>query len=152
VVAQAGDDYEQLFTATRDALSARRAVPEEFIEAAKNAFTWRTIDAELAQLTYDSSRAAGPAATRSETASVRALTYTSARLTIELEVTADSLLGQVVPAQLFTVEVQSRSGPDRTLRSDDIGCFAVHPRPASPFRLRCQAPGGLDAVTGWITL
>lgn len=151
-VAQAWNDDEQLFTAVRDALSARRAVPEEFTEAAKSAFAWHNIDAELAQLTYDSTRTGELALTRSEAASVRALTYTSARLTIELEVTGDSLLGQVVPAQLIEVEVQPRSGQDRALRSDEIGCFAVRPLPVSPFRLRCQATGGVDVVTGWITL
>ena len=31
------------------------AVPPEFVEAGKNAFAWHNIDAELAQLTYDSS-------------------------------------------------------------------------------------------------
>ena len=31
-------------------------VPASFIEAGKMAFTWRSIDAELAALTYDSSR------------------------------------------------------------------------------------------------
>jgi hypothetical protein len=143
---------DELFTALRDALGARQAVPEEFVEAAKSAFTWHGIDAELAQLTYDSTRSPEPAATRSEAASVRALTFTSARLSIELEVTGDSLLGQVVPAQQATVDVQNQAGDSRSLSSDEIGCFAVQPLPSGPFRLRCQAAGGIDVVTGWITL
>ena len=44
---------EELLAELRDAISARRAVPPEFVEAAKNAFMWRNIDAELAQLTCD---------------------------------------------------------------------------------------------------
>jgi hypothetical protein len=150
-VTKAWDD-DDLFTAVRDALGARQAVPAEFVEAAKNAFTWHDIDAELAQLTYDSTRVAEPAATRSEAASVRALTFTSARLTVELEVTAGSLLGQVFPAQQATVDVQTQAGAGPSIPSDEIGCFAVQPLPSGPFRLRCQAAGGIDVVTGWITL
>jgi hypothetical protein len=150
-VTKAWNDDEML-TALRDALGARRAVPEEFVEAAKNAFAWHDIDAELAQLTYDSTRVPEPAATRSEAASVRALTFTSARLTIELEVTRDSLLGQVIPAQQATVDVQAQAGAGISIPSDEIGCFAVEPLPSGPFRLRCQAAGGIDVVTGWITL
>jgi hypothetical protein len=35
-------------------LRARQAVLPEFVEAEKNAFAWRNIDTEFAQLTYDS--------------------------------------------------------------------------------------------------
>ena len=46
-----GWDDEELLAALRQALTARRAVPPEFVEAGKNAFAWHNIDAELAQLT-----------------------------------------------------------------------------------------------------
>jgi hypothetical protein len=49
-------DDEELLAALREALAERQAVPPEFVEAAKNAFAWHNIDAELAELTYDSSR------------------------------------------------------------------------------------------------
>ena len=47
-------DDEELLAALRQALRARQAVSPGFVEAGKGAFAWRTIDAELAQLTYDS--------------------------------------------------------------------------------------------------
>src|SRR5215469_9189705 len=73
-----GWDDEELLAALRQALTARRAVPAEFVEAGKNAFAWHDIDAELAQLTYDSTYAPQTAARdRSEPASIRALTFTS---------------------------------------------------------------------------
>src|SRR5271169_3310951 len=102
-------DDEELFALLQQALRSRQAVPPEFVVAAKNAFAWHNIDAELAQLTYDSAVGAGVgpsavAGTRSEAASIRALTFASSQLTIELEVTADSLLGQVVPTQVATIE------------------------------------------------
>ena len=82
-----GWDDEELLAALRQALLARQAVPPGFVEAAQNAFAWRNIDAELAELTYDSVRDNEMAASmRAEAASIRALTFTSAHLTIELEV------------------------------------------------------------------
>jgi hypothetical protein len=144
---------EELLAALREALDARKAVPPGFAEAAKGAFAWRTIDAELAQLTYDS--LAGPEAapvTRSEPASIRALTFTSPRLTIELEVAGDSLLGQVVPPQAATVRLQAQDGAEVVIAADQIGCFVIQPTPRSPFRLRCQTEASVDVLTGWITL
>ena len=163
-----GWDDDDLLAALRQAVRERQAVPPEFVEAGQNAFAWRNFDAELAQLTYDSAEAAaqaaasdddkmaavrtGPASGRAERASVRALTYTSVHLTIELEVTQDSLLGQVVPAQPATIRVQPRTGAEATLEADEIGRFSVQPIPAAPFRLHCRTAPGVDAVTGWISL
>jgi hypothetical protein len=146
-------DDEELLAALRQALTERQAVPPEFVEAAKNAFAWHNIDAELAELTYDSSRDAEPApSTRAETASIRALTFTSPHLTIELEVTHDSLLGQIVPAQPGTIKVQLRDGAESTVPADEIGRFTIRPMPAGTFRLHCRTAADADALTGWITL
>jgi hypothetical protein len=146
-------DDERLLPALKESLRARRAVPPEFIEAGKNAYTWHNIDAELAQLTYDSTRDLDNVPSlRSETASIRALTFTSAHLTIELEVSDDSLLGQAIPAREGTVEIHSRAGAITTIPVDRSGSFAIRPIPASPFRLRCHTAEGTDVLTGWITL
>jgi hypothetical protein len=148
-----GWDDEEVLAALQQALQAQRAVPPEFIEAGKNAFAWRNIDAELAQLTYDSTL--DPAlelSLRAEAASIRALTFTSAHLTIELEVAHDSLLGQIIPAQPATIKIQPREDVERELVTDEIGCFSIHPIPVGQFRMRCHAASGVDAITGWITL
>ncbi len=146
-------DDEELLAVLRQALAERQAVPPEFVAAAKNAFAWHNIDAELAELTYESSRDAEPTpSTRAETASIRALTFTSAHLTIELEVTHDSLLGQIVPAQQGTIKVQLRDGAETTVPADGIGRFTIRPMPAGTFRLHCRTSADADALTGWITL
>ena len=151
-----GWDDEELLAALDDAMRARQAVPEWFVETGKNAYAWHNIDAELAQLTYDSNHDRSRAAVmRAEAASIRALTFTSAHLSIEVEVTDDSLVGQVVPIvpeREGTIEVQAKAGATTTTSVDEIGCFAVSPKPASPFRLRYRAADGTDVVTGWITL
>src|SRR5512132_2576246 len=55
---------------------ALEPVPASFVEAGKMAFTWRSIDAELAALTYDSSRdLVGAEQSRAEPAALRCLTF-----------------------------------------------------------------------------
>ena len=145
-------DDEELLAALSEAIRAREQVPEWFIETGKNAYAWHNIDAELAQLTYDSSLDRDlAAAVRSEAASIRALTFTSGRLSIELEVGESTLLGQIVPPQTGTLEVHTAAGVTSS-PVDEIGCFSVTPIPASPFRIRCRTQDGADVLTGWITL
>ena len=146
-----GWDDEQLLGALREAMRARQAVPSWFVATGKNAYAWHNIDAELAQLTYDSQADTELAFVRSEAASIRALTFTSAHLSIELEVGKDSLLGQVIPPQAGTLETYTKAGLTSS-PVDESGYFAVEPIPAGSFRLRFHTVGGADVVTGWITL
>jgi hypothetical protein len=146
-------DDEDILLALRDAVRARQEVPADFVTAGKSAFAWHNIDAELAQLTYDSQRdLADAAAVRTEAASIRALTFTSARLTIELEVTQDALVGQIVPAQTAVVKVRFRSGGETDVTADEIGCFTIEPIPIEQFRLECRTADGIQALTGWVAL
>jgi len=148
------DDDEQFLVALGEAMKARQAVPEWFVETGKNAYAWHNIDAELALLTYDSDSDADrglAAAVRSETASIRALTFTSTRLSIELEVAESSLIGQIIPPRAGTLEVHTTAGVTSS-PVDEIGSFVVDPIPSSPFRLRCRTEDGADVLTGWITL
>jgi hypothetical protein len=157
-----GDD-DSLLASLRDALSEAAAVPRAVIEAGKAAFTWRDgkaafaghdIDAEFARLIHDSARDASReelAATRSEPAPLRYLTFTSAEFTIELEVTADALLGQIVPPGPGEIEILPDKGLAVTTAIDEVGCFAIRPIPPGSFRLLCRIPTGANVLTGWIT-
>jgi hypothetical protein len=145
-------DDEQLLAALGEAIKARAAVPSWFVQTGKNAYAWHNIDAELAQLTYDSrTDADAMAVARSETASIRALTFTSAHLSIELEVADGSLLGQVVPPQAGTLETHTKAGMT-TSPVDETGFFAVEPIPPGPFLLRFGTTADVSVMTGWITL
>ena len=120
-------DDEELMAALREAMRAREAVPDWFVETAQSAYAWHNIDAELAQLTYDSGRdTEGAAVTRSESASIRALTFASPHLRLELEVSGHSLLGQVIPAQAGTLETHTKAGVT-TSQVDEIGCSRSTP-------------------------
>ena len=146
-------DDDALLAALGEAVQAAKAVPPEFVAAGQAAFTWRTIDAELAALTFDSA-AAPPAvlAVRAEEAGPRFLTFAGSELTIELEIGADSIVGQVVPAESGHVDACPATGPALTAEIDEIGCFIIRPLPPSPFRLHCHLASGGSVLTTWITL
>jgi hypothetical protein len=148
-----GWDDKQLLDALGQSLAASRNVPPAIITAARNAYGWRTFDTELAQLIYDSGRDRDLALSRqSETAAARAFTFASADLTIEIEASDDSLLGQVVPVQQGSVQIQTSTGEVMTAALDELGCFTVRPIPAVPFRLHCRTAGGSDMLTGLIAI
>lgn len=142
------DSDERLLADLGAALRAEREVPERFLEIGREAFAWYDVDAELAALTFDSATA--PAGTRAETATLRALTFAARRLTIELEVTAGALVGQVVPPQPGELEVQPREGETRTVPVDEVGWFAIRPRPAGLFRLHLHTAES-DVLTEWMS-
>jgi hypothetical protein len=147
-----GWDDDELLAALGEAIKARDAVPSWFVQMGKNAYAWHNIDAELAQLTYDSrTDADAMAVARSETATIRALTFTSAHLSIELEIADGSLFGQVFPPQAGTLETHTKAGMT-TSPVDETGFFAVEPIPPGPFLLRFGTTDGVYVMTGCITL
>ena len=105
------------------ALEATDPVPERFVEAAKESFTWRTIDAELAELIFDS-----PRANSSESRGVdgtRQVTFQAPGVEIEVAIISDGsrrLVGQLVPAVHSHVELHF--GDQAVVaESDDLGRF-----------------------------
>jgi hypothetical protein len=154
VASQNLSDDEQLLVVLREALAAARAVPPEVIAAGKAAFAWRTIDAELAALTYDSAETADmlAAGTRAEPASLRALTFTGADMTIELEVTSEALVGQITPARGGqSVAVRVGTTEVASAVADEVGYFSLRPVPTEPFRLLIRTADGTSVLTGWVS-
>src|SRR5438045_1899644 len=94
-------------------VTAGDPVPTEVIAAAKASFTWRTIDAELAELAFDSLLDDDALLVRGAD-QPRLLTFEGSSVTIELVVVteADSrrVIGQLVPVQQADVEVVHRGG------------------------------------------
>ena len=145
-------DDDELLAQLAEAQAAAASVPRDFIEAGKAAYAWRTIDAELAELVYDSAlEAQSGAGVRDEEAQLRSFTFTSSALTIEIEVTDKALLGQLVPLQAGEVEVVSSAGSSQVEPIDEVGCFTIRPVPAGSFRLRCRTATGLSVSTGWLS-
>ena len=123
-------DDEELLAALGEAMRAWQAVPEWFVETGKNAYAWHDIDAEMAQLTYDSLvDRERLAVVRSEAASIRALAFTSARLSIELEVAKNSLLGQIIPPRADGSHRDLQLLADLHVRTRPVERGRVGPRP-----------------------
>jgi len=146
------DDDEKLLGAIKVAIEQVEDVPASFIETGKASFAWHDIDAELAALTYDSAGdlLAG-AGTRADPATLRNLTFDASQLTIELEVIADVLHGQLVPPQAGEVEVRCSDGTSSTAPVNDVGYFTTS-APAGTFRLHCRTATDVVVQTEWITL
>jgi hypothetical protein len=142
---------DQLLAELREAFHAAEEVPVGFVAAGKAAFAWRSIDAELAALADEVPSHEALAGTRTEHAAVRALSFRADGLSIEIEVTADAILGQIVPPRAGRVEVQSLSGTEHTSVVDESGWFSIRPLPSTMFRLHLHTGTG-DVVTEWITL
>ena len=149
------EDDDQLLAALAEALRSEQSVPAEFIAIGKAAFSWRDIDAELAILTYDSAfegAEAELAGARSEPASLRYLTFASGELTVEIDVTVDAILGQLVPPGPGRVEVRTADGALITAVIDQGGGFTIRPVPRGSFRLYCHSANGASIVTNWLVL
>jgi len=128
-------------------------VPEHLISTAVTAFTWRTVEAELATLVLDS--LAAPANAVRGPDHPRQLTFRAGDVTIELELVIDGatrrLVGWLNPAGPVEMEIQHSRGT-LTVAVDPLGRFAAGGLARGPIRLRCHPAGGTTAmVTDWFS-
>jgi hypothetical protein len=144
------NDDATLLARLREAHDAARQVPPEFIAAAKAVWVPPDVDAELAELVYDSQRE--PMPVRADTAALRALSFVSAAQAIELEITDDAIRGQLVPPCRGEIRIEQRGGDTVEVTTDDLGYFRIPLVPAGHFRLRCRTGTGVDVVTNWIAI
>lgn len=147
-------DDDALLDELADLLAADHDPPPEVLHAARESFTWRSVDAEIAALTYDSVLDDAPSTVRSAAAQPRVLTFTAGGLTVEVEIDATAggrrLVGQVVPAHEVRLALLSGSGELASTTADRLGRFVL-PLPARPrlLRLRIGSEGGpsVDCAT-----
>jgi hypothetical protein len=152
-----GDEHEDAALEHQLRTIAERVdpVPAAAVRVAKDGFVWRTIDAELAELEYDSLDRAGPTLVRGA-AGPRLLTFRAGGLTVEVEVTAvgaeSEVYGQLVPPGPATVQVRHRGGAIELI-ADDLGRFGPGRLRQGPVSLRLALPGeGSEThiVTEWV--
>jgi hypothetical protein len=147
------NDDDELLDLLRAALTEQRDVPDRFVEAGKATFAWRSIDAELAALAYDSvTDPPALAATRADHAAIRELTFAFRDATVHVQIARGGLHGQVVPPRTGEVEVLVEGQPPRKAEVDEQGWFSFAPLPHRPFRLLWRMAGGGSAMTDWLTL
>lgn len=130
-------------------------VPSDAFEAAIASFSWRNLDAELADLVFDSAAASAELVGVRSTRVSRQLTFEAPHLAVELEVDdqADcALVGQLVPPDSAEVEICS-PGASLSLHADQRGRFwaRAFPGPVVSLRIRPRA-SEFWVTTPWIAL
>jgi hypothetical protein len=154
-------DRDEALLAELRALFARvDPVPPLVTETAKASLGWRRLDADLAELLSDSGlEEKSLALTRGSAAPVRSVTFSSGSLTIDMEVHADgegrTLLGQLSPATVATIEIQTVDETRFSAQADRLGRFRVGLPAGGPIRLRVSGTGadaGPAVETSWITV
>ena len=137
-------------------------MPPESLDQARRAFCWRTVDAELAELSFDSLVDPGLAlAVRSAAdpgSELRMLGFGAVvdgdDLSIDVEVESSpagiGLVGQLWPPGAATVEIQTGSGDAAMVAVDELGRFVVEPVPPGPVRLSVPHHGRV-VNTAWVS-
>lgn len=133
----------------RQAAAILDPVPPELWRIAVDAYALHDLDARLAELTFDSLVDAIPV--RGATDVPRMLTFRTGELSVDVEVTAHGLIGQVLPPQPARIEVLGGPHPavPDTLTADAMGRFTSDLPPTGPFALRLRT-GGEVVVTEWL--
>lgn len=143
----------QLISQLRDSLGQADPVPSDVTDFAKAAFTWRSIDAELAEMAYDSSTEDLPAGVRS-TATARMLTFEVGRWTIDVEYNEATrrLIGHVDPGQRLAIELHFAGGAVG-IYSDAHGRFDFDDVLPGPISLVIRTSGDLEVIkTEWTVI
>jgi hypothetical protein len=129
-------------------------VPAQVLTAAKASFTWRTIDAELAELVDDSVlTGAGVRAADGP----RMLTFEAGDTTVVVEIldsgAGRQLTGQLIAPRPAQIEVRWQDG-NAAVVADDLGRFIVDGVPAGPVSLACRFPleDRQPLITSWVTI
>lgn len=147
-------DEHRVLDALQRMLEAVDAPPAHVIANAREAFTWHGIDAELAELVYDSATAAGPVSVRAAAQPARQVTFRSPGLEIEVEVVSERtrvVIGQLVPAQSASVELR-HDDETRQTSADALGRFAFEAVPPGAIKLTVVTGSGAVVQTEGLTI
>ncbi|WP_333755531.1 hypothetical protein [Streptomyces sp. IBSBF 3352] len=141
-----GFDGSGLEAELREAAAILDPVPAQLREIAVAAFALHDLDARIAELTFDSVVDAIPV--RGATDVPRMLTFRAGEVTVDVEVTAHGLMGQVLPPQPARIEVLGGPRTAAPLDADAMGRFAAETPLTGPFALRLRT-GAEVVVTEW---
>ncbi|WP_431990753.1 hypothetical protein [Streptomyces albogriseolus] len=142
-----GVDEELLEEELRQAASLLDPVPVALLQSAVDAFALRDLEARVAELTFDSLVDAIPV--RGAAAVPRMLTFSAGEVTLDVEVTEEGLIGQVLPPAPARVEILTGPRPATTTTADDMGRFTAAVTPSGPFALRLHTTDEV-VMTEWL--
>jgi len=143
---------DELLELVGRALRAADPVPDQVLHGARAAWTWRTIDEELAELVFDS--AAELTGVRSEE-TARQLTFRAPGMEIEVMVVDEAsrrIVGQLVPPGAFTITLVA-GDEEHEQATDRLGRFSFDAVRPGPVRLAVTGDDGTHIVTTeWVLL
>ncbi|WP_406358331.1 hypothetical protein OHB56_37540 [Streptomyces sp. NBC_01635] len=143
----AGIDADLLEEELRQAAAVLDPLPPALLQSAVDAYALHDLDTKVAELSFDSLVDALPV--RGAEAPPRMLTFSVGEVTVDVEVTAHGLMGQLMPPQPARIEVLGGPQPGSSLTADDMGRFTGTAPPSGPFALRLRTAG--DVVeTEWL--
>ena len=142
------DDDDALFEDLGAALRASGPAAETVFAGADAAYVWRTVDAELAALSYDS-LLDGEMLLRGSAPISRSLVFEGSTMSVDVEVNVDALVGQLVPPTAGEVVLLGIAGELGRTRADELGSFTLAAPARGPIRLLCETSSG-RLVTEWL--
>ncbi len=151
-------DDDALLAALHEALAVTRAPAADGIAGiaaltagAQAAFSFRTMEEELASLIYDSLLDADPVGAGRAAKAARTVVFESDAVSVEMEITDDGIVGQVAPPVGASVFAEASDGTRIAVVCDELGCFTLPTPGHGMLRLHIAASGS-TAVTEWAHL
>jgi hypothetical protein len=147
---------EELLRSLEIVLEEEEPLPAGAVGFAVEAFAWRDMEVELAQLLHDS--ALEEAVVLRDDVCLRLLVLQSGDLTLDIEHAPDHLTGAVFPSGRYRVEIhgadpEHRSSPLPSTLTDAAGMFEVQGEIRGAVRFVVSDPdGGVAILSPWITL
>lgn len=141
-------DDDRLLADLSEALRCAGPATEAMIAAGAAAYEWRTVDAELAELSYDSLldrelllRGSAPIS--------RSLVFRGSTMSVDVELSEEVLVGQLVPPTAGEIVLLGIAGEFGRTRADELGSFSLAAPARGPIRLLCETSSG-RLVTEWL--
>jgi len=143
---------QEVLAKLREGLRSSDPTPSDIAEFAKAAFEWRGIDAELAELDFDSVEGDQLQGVRS-TATSRMISFQAGQwmLDVEYDEATGRLMGHISPQSSFTVELHT-SGALFSVESDELGRFEAESVSPGPLSMVLRLGDGSVIKTQWVVL
>lgn len=120
-------------------------VPDDVLELGHAAFSWYEPASVLAPLTSETR--SSPAGVRGDGS--RLLTFAGARVSVEIEVCGQEIVGRLAPPSAAQVILRSPRG-ERGTQADEAGSFALTDVPVGLVSLLFRLTDATSVVTSWI--
>ncbi len=125
-------------------------VPDDVIRISEGLFTWRTIDAELAEL--ELSDADQPVGVRGEDSTTLTFVIDDQVIEVELQVDGAVLVVDLGGNWASGIRLVTPSGAEFVGDIDDVGVTRFADPPTGPIQLIIERENGASIKTRWVTL